>query len=219
MQDLAKQEQFEMEVLDRLNSIKALNRLVFAGGTMLRLCHGLNRFSVDLDFWITVKENKKALFKELKEYLGGFYALRDSADKYHTILFELKSNKYPRALKIEIRKKPGKIAAEQVIAFSRYSNAQVLVKAITLEEMMKAKTESLIGRNEIRDAFDMEFLAKKGIKTTTDVMAAGRLLRAIESFTKKDYTVKLGSILDKEQRAYYTKENFKILIGLLRSVK
>ena len=219
MQDLAKQEQFEMEVLDRLNSIKALNRLVFVGGTMLRLCHGLNRFSVDLDFWMTGKDAKKALFKELKEYLGGFYTLRDSADKYPTILFELKSNKYPRALKIEIRKKAGKIAAEQVIAFSRYSNAQVLVKAITLEEMMKAKTESLIGRREIRDAFDMEFLIKKGIKPAVDGQTAGKVLRAIESFTRKDYTVKLGSILDKEQRAYYTKENFKILTGLLRNVK
>ncbi len=50
MQDLIKQEQFEIEVLDRLKSGKFLDKLVFTGGTMLRLCYGLNRFSVDLDF-------------------------------------------------------------------------------------------------------------------------------------------------------------------------
>ena len=52
MQDLIKQEQFELEVLDRLKSGRFLDRLVFGGGTMLRLCFGLDRYSVDLDFWL-----------------------------------------------------------------------------------------------------------------------------------------------------------------------
>ena len=51
MQDLKKHEQFELAVLDKLNSGRFLNDLVFVGGTMLRLCHGLDRYSVDLDFW------------------------------------------------------------------------------------------------------------------------------------------------------------------------
>ena len=32
-------EAFEIEVLDRMNSAKVLEPLVFGGGTMLRLCH------------------------------------------------------------------------------------------------------------------------------------------------------------------------------------
>jgi predicted nucleotidyltransferase component of viral defense system len=55
MQDLIQQERFELEVLERLNSRKMLTKLVFAGGSMLRLCYGLNRFSVDLDFWLVKK--------------------------------------------------------------------------------------------------------------------------------------------------------------------
>ncbi len=55
MQDLIKQEQFELEVLDRLQSGRFLDRLVFGGGTMLRLCFGLDRYSVDLDFWLLNK--------------------------------------------------------------------------------------------------------------------------------------------------------------------
>jgi len=37
----------------------------------------------------------------------------------------------------------------------------------------------------------------------------------IASFTKKDYTSKLGSLLDEEERKYYSSENFKILIDAL----
>jgi len=210
-----KQEQFEMEVLDRLNSVKALNQLVFVGGTMLRLCHGLNRFSVDLDFWLVKGAEQRHLFNTLKEYLGGFYMLKDWADKFHTILFEIKSRDYPRALKIEIRRPAKKIPTEQAIVFSRYSDLQVLVRAITLDGMMKAKTEALLDRKEIRDAFDMEFLVKKGVKLDVSGKDKENILKVIESFNRNDYTVKLGSILDKEQRSYYTKENFKILKGML----
>ena len=50
---LARHEKFEMEILNRLNSGRILEKMVFGGGTMLRLCHELNRYSADLDFWLT----------------------------------------------------------------------------------------------------------------------------------------------------------------------
>ncbi|MGC9070395.1 MAG: nucleotidyl transferase AbiEii/AbiGii toxin family protein [Elusimicrobiales bacterium] len=52
MQDIIRHEQFEMEVLEKLHNSKILDGLVFTGGTMLRLCYGLDRHSVGLDFWI-----------------------------------------------------------------------------------------------------------------------------------------------------------------------
>lgn len=211
MQDLAKQEQFELEVLDRLNSKRFLNYLALGGGTMLRLCFGLNRFSVDLDLWIIKDVDADRLFVELKEYLAGFYLLRDSANKFHTLLFEIKSRDYPRSLKIEIRKERKKIKTEQAIAYSKYSNMQVFLKVVSLKEMMKSKIEAFIERKEIRDAFDMEFLLKRGIDIDARRQILMKILDGIDSLTKKDYTVKLGSLLEKEQRRYYAAENFKIL--------
>jgi hypothetical protein len=38
-----------------------------------------------------------------------------------------------------------------------------------------------------------------------------RILKEIDRLTKKDYTVKLSSILEPQERQYYTRENFKIL--------
>ncbi len=211
MQDLIKQERFELEVLDRLNSKKLLNYLVFGGGSMLRLCFGLNRFSVDLDFWIIKDIDTNKLFKDLKEYLSRFYSLKDSTNKFYTLLFEIRSKDYPRSLKIEIRKEMKKIKTEQAIAYSKYSNMQVFLKVVSLKEMMKAKIAAFLERKEIRDVFDIEFLLKKGINIDTSYETLKRVLKEIDSFTQKDYTVKLGSLLEEKQRKYYISENFKIL--------
>jgi len=211
MQDLIKQEQFELEVLDRLNSGKFLKKLIFGGGTMLRLCHGLNRFSVDLDFWVIQAINANSLFKSLKEYLSAFYDIRDSANKFNTILFELKSKNYPRGLKIEIRKEVKKIKTENTIAYSKHSNTQVFLRTVSLADMMLAKITAFLSRKEIRDVFDMEFLLKKGIAIDASRETLEQIISEIGSLTKKDYTAKLGSLLEEGERRYYTNENFKII--------
>jgi len=214
MQDLIMQERFELEVLDRLNSGKFLMQIVFGGGTMLRLCHGLERFSVDLDFWV-IKDLELEFFENMKAYLAKHYDIKDSAKKFYTILFELRSPDYPRSLKLEIRKEVKKIHVEQVIAYSKYANTQVFLKAVSLSDMMESKLEAFLDRQEIRDVFDMEFLFKRGVPLEASVGTLREVLGLINAFPRRDYTVKLGSLLEKEQRKYYSVENFKILKGAL----
>jgi predicted nucleotidyltransferase component of viral defense system len=211
MQDLIKQEQFELEVLDKLNSKKLLDKFAFGGGTMLRLCHGLDRYSIDLDFWIIREVNRNKLLKGLKRYLSEFYDVVDSADKFYTLLLEIRSHAYPRSLKIEIRKETKHIKTETAIAYSKYSNLQVFLRTVTLEAMAVAKIEALLERKEIRDAFDLEFLVKRGVGLNLAGKKAAKALEVIDNFSKRDYAVKLGSLLEPEARKYYTKENFKIL--------
>jgi len=208
------QERFELEVLDRLNSGKFLANIVFCGGTMLRLCHNLNRFSVDLDFWV-IKELEPGFFENMKAYLAKHYDIKDSARKFHTLLFELRSHTYPRSLKLEIRRQVKKINVEQLIAYSKYANTQVFLKAVSLSDMIASKLEAFLDRQEIRDAFDMEFLLKKGVPLQASDDTRRQVLTRINAFSRKDYTVKLGSLLEKEQRQYYAVENFKILKGAL----
>jgi predicted nucleotidyltransferase component of viral defense system len=216
MQALIKQEQFELEVLDRLNSAQLLNNLVFTGGTMLRLCYGLNRFSIDLDFWITKKPNTTKLFEAMKQNLAQNYILTDAANKFNTLLFEIKTNRYPRRLKIEVRKESKQIKTEPTIAYSKYSNLQVLLPAVSLSGMMQAKIDAYLNRKEIRDVFDIEFMLKKGIPLTGSQSQLNQMLQEINGLSKKDYTVKLGSLLDSELRKYYTTENFKILTAAIQ---
>lgn len=215
MQPLIEQERFELEVLDKLNSKRLLDPLVFCGGTMLRLCYGLSRFSVDLDFWILKKIELENLFSKIKSALEEDYAVKDAAIKFYTLLFEIKSKNFPRSLKIEIRKEEKKIAKEPAIAFSPYSTKQILLNAVSLRDMMAAKIDTFLNRKEIRDVFDMEFLLKKGISLEAPKEKFNQLLAAIDSLTLKDYTVKLGSLLEEKERKYYIRENFKLLKGAI----
>jgi len=216
MRDLIKQEQFELEVLDKLNSGRFLNRMVFGGGTMLRLCHGLDRYSVDLDFWLLPADDYSPWFDRLRGYFEGFYDLRDAADKFYTLILEVRSPNYPRSLKIEMRKNMEIGAVEQTIAYSPHSTIQVLLRSIPLRDMMRSKFEALLQRKEIRDAYDLEFLVKKGVKAEITPEKAKEVLRIIEDFTSLDYNVKLGSLLDADRRAYYRTSNFRILKEYLK---
>ncbi|MGZ6237022.1 MAG: nucleotidyl transferase AbiEii/AbiGii toxin family protein [Syntrophales bacterium] len=217
MRDLIKQEQFEIEVLDKLNSGKFLSHLIFGGGTMLRLCHGLDRFSIDLDFWLLGKNAPHTLPGDIKDYLAKYYTIKDATDKFYTILLELKAAHYPRSLKIEVRKKTGKFRTEQAIAYSRYSTLQVMVKTVSLPDMMASKVNAFLDRREIRDVYDLEFFIKRGMTLNLSKGQKAEMLQQIDSLSKRDYAVKLGMLLEEGQRLYYRNENFKILKAALRS--
>lgn len=80
------------------------------------------------------------------------------------MIFEIKSKDFPKRLKIEIRKKTGKFKPDLTIAYSRYSDKQVLVRSLSLEDVMRSKIEAFLDRKEIRDVFDIEFLVKRGLR-------------------------------------------------------
>jgi len=87
---------------------------------------------------------------------------------------------------------------------------------VSLKEMMRSKIEAFLERREIRDVFDIEFLFKKGVEIEATPETLMGMLKGMDAFTKKDYTVKLGSLLEEEQRRYYRVENFKILKSAMR---
>ncbi len=216
MRDLIEQEKFELEVLDRLKSARILERLVFGGGSMLRLCFGLNRYSVDLDFWIKKTADAPILFHQIEECLAAGYLITDSADKFNTLLFEIKSEKFPRRLKIEIRKEARDVVIEPAIAYSPMADLQVYVDVVSLPDMMKSKIAAFLDRREIRDAFDIEFLLKKGIDLAGSARDLNDLDKALENLTDRDYAVKLGSLLEEKDRDYYREKNFTILRAAIR---
>jgi predicted nucleotidyltransferase component of viral defense system len=219
MDILDRHEVFEIEVLDKLNSAKLLDPLVFGGGTMLRLCHELNRYSVDLDFWFIRKAAQKAFFDKLLKSLGQDYEITGAQIKRFTILVEVRTGAYPKRLKIEIRREQKQSDYQTKIAFSRFSTKQVLLKAHSLEQTMKNKIEALLDRGEIRDCFDIEFMLRRG--TALPELSGKRLndLRKMAAgFKDRDFKVKLGSIVDSNTRAYYIQNRFSYLMERLSAV-
>ena len=215
MNDLIQQEIFEIEVLTWLKNKGFLRNMIFGGGTMLRLCYNLKRYSVDLDFW-TYRINKiNQFFTNLKDSLEMDYDLTDAQNKYYTLLFEIKKAPYPRKLKIEIRKENKESDFRETIAYSPYSNQQVLLKSFTLEQMMKNKISAFLDRKEIRDVFDIEFLTRKSVNVSENYEELKKIREIIKGFEKRDYYVTLGSLLADDIREYYKKDNFTYLLGII----
>lgn len=218
MDILKRHEIFEIEILEALKNAKLLEPLVFGGGTMLRLCYGLNRYSADLDFWF-IKQIRPALYlKKAKEFLKKRYEVTDAQIKFYTILFELRSQKHPRRLKIEIRKHVKKSSFQEKIAFSKYNTRQVLLRVHTLEEVMKRKIEAALERHAIRDAFDIEFLLRRGVTLEVSEDKKIALKKLIQGFKTKDYKVTLGSALEPDMRNYYAKSGFDYLLKRLTEI-
>lgn len=205
-------EKFEIEVLDKMNSLKALEPLVFGGGTMLRLCHELNRYSVDLDFWFIKKVPQKEYYNNLIKAFQKDYEITDSEIKHHTLLVELRSSRYPKRLKIEIRRELKEWDYQKKIAFSKYSTKQVLVTAHSPEQTMKNKIQALLDRGEIRDCYDIEFLVRRGVSIPVgSARELAALRKKIAGFKDVDFKVKLGSILEQDYRNYYIENKFSFL--------
>ena len=219
MDILRQHEVFEIEVLEKMNSAKMLEPLVFGGGTMLRLCHDLNRYSVDLDFWFVKKISKNPFFETGLKAFKKDYEITDAQMKHYTILFELRSAQYPKRLKIEIRRKWKECDYQQNIAFSRYSTRQVILKAHTLDQTMKNKFEAFLDRGEIRDCFDIEFMLRRGVEIP--LMDEGQSIafqKKLARLKDRDFKVKLGSIIENDVREYYVSHRFRLLEEKLASM-
>ncbi len=212
MDTFQKHEAFEIEVLDKMHRAKGLEPLVFGGGTMLRLCHELPRYSVDLDFWVIKPLDEETYRDRLQRTFEKDYEVTDAEIKYHSILFELRSNRYPRRLKIEIRRTLEHWDLQEKIAFSKYATLQVALKAHTLDQTMKNKISSFLDRKEIRDCFDMEFMLRRGVALPPlDAAVLRRLQAGIQDLRERDFKVKLGSVLESGIRSYYISEGFSFL--------
>jgi predicted nucleotidyltransferase component of viral defense system len=209
---------FEIEVLDRMKSARLLEPLVFGGGTMLRLCHELRRYSVDLDFWFTKRVPQGAYFDKIQNTFEKNYEITDAQTKHYTLILELRSAGYPKRLKIEIRRAVEDCDFQEMIAFSRFATKQVALRAHTLNQTMTNKIKAFLNRGEIRDCFDIEFLLRRGIALPTDLgKEADRLLKKIDGFKNSDFKVKLGSIVEAEVREYYVTQRFRYLKQKLSS--
>jgi len=211
MQALQNLEALQIEVLELFNSMKILDYLYFGGGTMLRLCHNLNRYSTDMDFWLNNNSDSKSIYAKCKKTLSDKYSLTDSANKKFTLLFEIKAPEVNRKLKIEIRKSQSDFNWERKIAFSKFSIIQVMVKGLTLQQMMENKINSIISRKIIRDAFDLEFLLMRGIELPQEKEKLTKILEIINNFKKRDFKVTLGSILEEKDRNLNVENQFKFL--------
>lgn len=161
-------EEAEMIFLDELAKDKLSAKMVFYGGTALRLVYGSPRFSEDIDLVqikpITFTEFKGFVRKVVKNNLN--WKLEDMKNKRNTIfaliLIKDEKLKHNFSLKIEIHKPAKKVKIETELALikSPISIAEPLLLTPTLKELKKLKENALISRKKARDIFDLWYISK-----------------------------------------------------------
>ena len=209
---LEKHEIFEIEILERLKNARILDALVFGGDTMLRLCHEVKRFSADLDFWKIKNISDDTLFNRIQDILVRDYDLTDAQIKHFPLLFEIRSPRFPKRLKIEIRREQKEWDLDKKIAYSKFSTKQVILRAHTLKQSLENKIAALLDRGEIRDVFDIEFILRQGVSMPAlSESRKKKLIEQLEKFKPIDFKVTLGSVLERDIRKYYIENHFRFL--------
>jgi len=212
MQGLIDHEALQMAMLQWLGSKRFLGSLAFGGGTMLRLCHELPRYARDIDFWFFKEEDYGDFYNRLYNVLVQEHHVNNAQNNLHSILIDIRQKRGMAKLKIEIHKTmapPG--STEEKIAFSSHFPTQVLVRGFTLRQILNNKVLALIDSGEIQDAFDLEFLVRKGVPLNLSEKQRAKLIRRLKGFRKDDFQMELGGMLLPEVRDYYKQQGFVYL--------
>lgn len=192
-------EEAELILLKGLFESGLSDKIVFKGGTALRLIYASPRFSEDLDFSLLAKiepaEFKKAVMQIVKSEER--FSLKDLASKYYTHIAEIRVRELWQdaafSVKLEISKRMVKengVSYTASLAKSDVTNISVMVKAFTLEQMLKDKLCAIEERKTPRDIFDTWFICQRLNKPFTLKglgYPKGRLRQELRKFLPKKF--------------------------------
>lgn len=147
--------------------------LVFKGGTALYKFLGLNRFSEDLDFsGRTHKRELDRVCAYLEDFGYGAEYVVDRAARGALLTFAVKGFLYrgtPQSLaRVRMDINPDEaavVAPEFRVLYSLYPDIPSFgLRVMAAQEMAAEKARALLVRARPRDAFDLWFLANRGVK-------------------------------------------------------
>lgn len=159
-------ENIEVSILFTLSESSIAGRLIFYGGTALRLAYGSVRFSEDLDFLMIKKVSKEELELLLKEFQKKVLnvEIKEVFEKRNTLfaLINISNEilKHPINVKIEICKKKNDVDAEYIPLVSECSHLRPIVYTATINSLKKLKIETIKHRDDPKDWFDLWYIYK-----------------------------------------------------------
>jgi predicted nucleotidyltransferase component of viral defense system len=160
------QEEAEMIFLNELAESDIGDKIVFYGGTALRLAYDSPRFSEDIDL-LEIKSFPFHQFKDLASRVAKEqnWKLDDIKDKRQTkfALFKVRDEnlKHPFSLKIELHKKNAhNLTPNLRLVKSPVSILSPLLLVPDLTELKELKENAIENRRKARDIFDLWYIAQ-----------------------------------------------------------
>lgn len=192
-------------------------RLLFKGGTALRIVFHSPRFSEDLDFTglnITQDEVEDIFTNTLAaiEYTSMHVELLEGKPTTGGYLGIMKFNAYEKTIDIyfEVSLRLGKaVAGVRALVENEYISAYTLVHLLK-EEIVKGKIQALINRHKPRDFFDYFFLLSGNYPLVKDKDTLADVLTLLKN-TKINFRNELREFLPRSH-AMYLKDFKKMLV-------
>lgn len=205
-------EEIEMIFLNELAQNDLSSKVVFYGGTALRLVYNSPRFSEDID----LIEIEKVNFIEFKKFINNLsqkqnWELSDIKDKRQTIFALLKIKdeklKHPFSLKIEIHKPEKKIKLNINLNLikSPVSILSPLLLVPTLEDLKKLKENAIAQRKKARDIFDLWYISQSlrinfDLPSSTSVFGERAFTNELQVFLPPKYYPIIKQLYDQINR-------------------
>ena len=167
--DCIVREEYEILLLKEIFESEYGTKLVFKGGTALRLAYGSPRYSEDLDFTMLEDFDADTFIKFLKKVVNkykGTITLEAAIEKFFTVfaIAKVRENFLSRAfsIKIEISKRKRKLVKEKdykdMVIKSEASPLTVLARVAMLPFILLEKKDALKHRKAARDIFDYWYI-------------------------------------------------------------
>ncbi len=161
-------EYWEVIILKGLYDSPFGRKLIFKGGTALRLAYDSPRFSEDLDFSLTSDAFEDAFSRLIKKIITPFpeLTISDLEEKYYTYLAEIKVTQgylpFPFRIKIEISKRRSRNYKWKLhLLTSPVTTVMALGQIGTLEQLFEDKLSCLKDRAKPKDLFDLWYISRK----------------------------------------------------------
>jgi len=174
------------------------NEVLFKGGTALKKCYGLDRFSEDLDFNCHSEINIHKIDLGLKRFNIDYTIKTESYDRGIKITLRIKGPLYNGLanstckLIIDFSFREKNILAPEIKKIGRYLEEIPSFDIIVMQEMEIAseKIRAITTRNKARDLYDLAFLIDKGVFIDTHLVK-NKLKYYKEEWNKKLFIKKL----------------------------
>lgn len=205
------------DILLALSRSEMRQRLVFQGGTALRLCYGGQRYSEDLDFVcghdvhepFDIVEVEAILRKHVAERYGLALEVKPPGEerrfagpavvvKRWSLNVTVPGFAGPQRIHFEVCNVPayeGKpLLLQPRYAFLSDVYSDIALRVESLNEILADKIVALIGRNHLkaRDLWDLRWLAQKGSEPAVELVCA-----KLDDYGIKDVDARLGAALQR----------------------
>ena len=205
--------------LDNLYQARTSRKIIFKGGTALKILFGSPRFSEDLDF--STKLARSTIVRLVNQTVTNLQTeapgisvknIKSIAGWSQKISFPTDFTPMPLTIKLDFSaREPALTTYQNTITTTLPVFSSSLITALTPEEILAEKIRAITSRNKGRDIFDLWFLLKKSNRLDKKLITAKfrlyhekfsfpNLLEKIKQFNQKQLNQDITKFLPLNHR-------------------